>query len=147
TDEQVRALAVLSRVGGALSLAAVLLVFAAYAMFGRLRTVPNTFLLFASAASAGASVACLIAYDGVWSGQAGALCQAQGFLFEMFVQSDPWWSLAMAVNVTLVLYRGANTHTVMRWGWLYCAVCYGGPFMAALVCLMLRDADKTAVYG
>ncbi|KAM7212910.1 hypothetical protein V8F06_011716 [Rhypophila decipiens] len=146
-DDQIQTLVILERTGGSLSLFAVVLIFIAYGMFDRLRTLPNTFIVFASIANMFASIASIIAYDGVVLGQASSLCQAQGFLFHLFVQSDPWWSLAMAVNVLLVFFKGANPHTIKKWGWLYCLICYGGPFVIAMVCLLLREPNKTVVYG
>jgi hypothetical protein len=83
SDDQIFYLVVLERTGGSLSLFSVCLIFVAYAMFERLRTVPNTFIVFASVANAAASIASIIAYNGVWEGQNSSLCQAQGFLFEM----------------------------------------------------------------
>ncbi len=71
------------RIGASLSLIGVFLIFATYAFFKRLRTVPNTFILFASIANVGASTACLIGYSGVLAGDASLLCQVQGFLLEM----------------------------------------------------------------
>jgi hypothetical protein len=71
------------RAGASLSLAGVGFIFVTYALFKRLRTVPNTFILFASIANVGASVACLIGYDGILAGDGSALCQLQGFLLEM----------------------------------------------------------------
>ncbi len=64
-----------------------------------------------------------------------------------FVQSDLWWSLAMAVNILLVFVRGVNLRTVRKWGWVYCVVCYGGPFGIALACLLITAPGKTAIYG
>ncbi|KAK3318095.1 hypothetical protein B0H66DRAFT_602697 [Apodospora peruviana] len=146
-DDQVRTLVILERVGGSLSLVSVILVFIAYGLFDRVRTLPNTFIVFASVANVGASIASLIAYDGVWFGQESSLCQAQGFLFQMMVQSDPWWSLAMAINVLLVFFKGASPHAIKQWGWLYCLICYGGPFVIAVICLLLKKDGKTVVYG
>jgi hypothetical protein len=71
------------RAGASLSLVGVGFVFVTYGMFKRLRTVPNTFILFASIANVGASAACLIGYDGIVAGDESALCQIQGFLLEM----------------------------------------------------------------
>ena len=71
------------RTGASLSLLGSLFIFATYAFFKRLRTVPNTFILFASVANVGASIACLIGYAGVLMGDNSALCQVQGFLLEM----------------------------------------------------------------
>lgn len=85
TVEQRRALQTVERVGASLSLVGVCLVFVSFAAFKRLRTVPNTFILFASIANVGASVACLIGYDGLNAGDDSALCQIQGFLLEMCV--------------------------------------------------------------
>lgn len=85
TDSQIFSLIILERTGGCLSLFAVCLIFVAYGLFPKLRTVPNTFIVFASVANAGASVGAIIAYDGMYDGAESSLCQAQGFLFEMSV--------------------------------------------------------------
>ena len=63
------------------------------------------------------------------------------------MQSDPWWSLAMAVNVFFVFYFRASPDSFRRWWWAYCVICYGGPFIIALVLLLLRNARKGPVYG
>lgn len=85
TVEQRRALQTVERVGASLSLTGVCVIFVTFAAFRRLRTVPNTFILFASIANVGASVACLIGYDGLNAGYGSALCQVQAFLLEMLV--------------------------------------------------------------
>jgi hypothetical protein len=71
------------RFGASLSLVGIGLIFVTYGVLKRLRTVPNTFIFFASIANAGACVACLIGYAGVVQGDGSALCQAQAFLLEM----------------------------------------------------------------
>ncbi len=68
-------------------------------------------------------------------------------LHNRFIQSDSWWSLAMAVNVLLVFTNRANTRSIRTWGWLYCLVCYGGPFGIALICLLVTSEGKSLVYG
>jgi hypothetical protein len=83
TVKQRQALQTVERVGASLSLVGVCLIFISFAAFKRLRTVPNTFILFASIANVGASVACLIGYDGLNAGNDSALCQVQAFLLEM----------------------------------------------------------------
>lgn len=82
-DDQIQTLVILERTGGSLSLCSVVLIFIAYGMFDRLRTLPNTFIVFASIANMFASIASIIAYDGVALGQLSSLCQAQGFLFHL----------------------------------------------------------------
>ncbi|KAJ2990125.1 hypothetical protein NUW58_g3110 [Xylaria curta] len=135
------------RLGAALSLVGVLLIFVAYALFKRLRTVPNTFILFASGANLGASIACLIGYSGVLAGSTSNLCQAQAFLFELFMQSDPWWSFAMAVNVYMVFFFSANPNNFLRYWYCYFIVCFGIPFIPALWLLLVRDTTGKGVYG
>jgi hypothetical protein len=83
TAEEKGTLQTVERVGASLSLVGVCLIFVTFALFKRLRTVPNTFILFASISNVGASVACLIGFNGLNAGESSALCQVQGFLLEM----------------------------------------------------------------
>ena len=83
TVEQRETLQHIERTGASLSLVGVCLIIVAYGLLKRTRTVPNTFILFASIANLGASIACLIGYAGILAGESSALCQAQGFLLEM----------------------------------------------------------------
>jgi len=71
------------RFGASLSLFGVCVIFVTFWLFKRLRTVPNTFILFASIANVGASIACLMGYDGIIAGDSSALCQTQAFLLEL----------------------------------------------------------------
>lgn len=64
-----------------------------------------------------------------------------------FMQSDPWWSLAMAINVFLVFYYRTSPDSFRRWWWVYCLVCYGGPFVIALTLLLIKNPTKGLVYG
>lgn len=83
TQDQIQTLALIQRTGGCLSLISVILIFIAFASLPRLRTVPNTFIAFASVSNAGAAVACIIGSDGFLQGETSPLCQLQGFLLEM----------------------------------------------------------------
>ncbi|KAK3355493.1 hypothetical protein B0H65DRAFT_544744 [Neurospora tetraspora] len=134
------------RIGASLSLLGVFLIFMAYGLFKRVRTVPNTFILFASIANVGASTACIIGYAGIVAGENSALCHTQAFLLEMFMQSDPWWSLAMAVNVFLVFFFALNPNAFRDYLWLYCLVCYGLPSIPAIV-LLAHSPATTRYYG
>ena len=83
TSSQMRVLVALERTGGCVSLAAVLAIFLAYSLVPRSRNVQNTFIVFASVSNVGASIASIIALDGLAAGKGTALCQTQSFLFEM----------------------------------------------------------------
>jgi hypothetical protein len=63
------------------------------------------------------------------------------------MQSDPWWSFAMAVNVFLVFFFGANPSSFRRHLWLYCLVCFGAPAVAAVTCLLIQNDQLGKVYG
>ncbi|PFH60994.1 hypothetical protein XA68_18467 [Ophiocordyceps unilateralis] len=147
TPGQIEVLVALERVGGSVSLVALLFIFIAYALFRPVRNVQNTFIVFASVSNVGASVASIIALDGINAGTQTPLCQTQSFLFEMFMQSDPWWSLAMAVNVFLVFYYRTSPDSFRRWWWIYCLICYGGPFVIALTLLLIKSKERGPVYG
>ncbi|KAL7628537.1 hypothetical protein AAE478_000052 [Parahypoxylon ruwenzoriense] len=147
TKRDIETIVIFERLGAALSVTGILLIFIAYALFKRLRTVPNTFIVFASIANLGASIACLIGYSGVLAGSTSHLCQAQAFLFELFMQSDPWWSFAMAVNVYMVFFFSANPKSFLRFWWAYFCICYGIPFIPALWLLVVRGGDGPDVYG
>jgi hypothetical protein len=73
----------IERLGASISLVGVCLIFITYGFFSRVRTIPNTFIFFASIANVGASIACLIGYAGLLAGDDSALCQTQAFLLEM----------------------------------------------------------------
>ncbi|KAI0842785.1 hypothetical protein F5Y06DRAFT_304483 [Hypoxylon sp. FL0890] len=147
TRSHIDTIVIFERLGAALSVTGILLIFLAYAAFKRLRTVPNTFIVFASFANLGASIACLIGYSGVLAGSNSHLCQAQAFMFELFMQSDPWWSFAMAVNVYMVFFFSANPNSFLRYWWAYFLVCYGIPFIPSLWLLIVRGGDGQNVYG
>ncbi|KAM0638901.1 hypothetical protein ACHAQF_007233 [Verticillium nonalfalfae] len=80
---QVTTIIALERTGASLSSIGITLIFVSYYLFKRLRTIPNLFIVFASVANIGASIACLIGYDGILIGEASALCQAQAFMLEI----------------------------------------------------------------
>lgn len=83
TSGEMQTLVLLERIGGSISLVAVVLIFIAYGLAPRVRNVQNTFIVFASVANVGASIASIIAMDGLKKGTESALCQGQSFLFEM----------------------------------------------------------------
>lgn len=83
TLEQIRTIVTLERIGGSISLVAVFFIFIAYGFVRRVRNVQNTFIVFASISNVGASIACIIALDGLVLGEEASLCQTQAFLFQM----------------------------------------------------------------
>lgn len=64
-----------------------------------------------------------------------------------FMQSDPWWSFAMAFNVFLVFFFNANPATFRKRIWIYCIICFGGPLVPAVVLVSIHDDAKGPVFG
>ena len=64
-----------------------------------------------------------------------------------FMQSDPWWSFAMAVNVYLVFFHNADPALFRKYLWVYCLVCFGGPMLPAVILISIRGDPRGPVYG
>ncbi|KAJ4414973.1 hypothetical protein N0V82_007622 [Gnomoniopsis sp. IMI 355080] len=97
---QISVLNAVERMGATLSLFGIILIFITFAFFKRLRTIPNTFIFFASIANIGACVACLIAYDGITALHEDVdspLCQAQGFIFECVLSAVIYFAVGYHV--------------------------------------------------
>jgi hypothetical protein len=63
------------------------------------------------------------------------------------MQSDPLWGTCMAVNVYLVILRRWNPQKLKKMWKYYIAICYGIPFIPALVCLLVQNPSKGKIYG
>ncbi|KAL0941454.1 g-protein coupled receptor [Colletotrichum truncatum] len=147
-QNDINLLVTLERIGAILSLLGVSLIFVTYWAFKRMRSLHNLFVLLASIANVGASIACAIGYGGLHIGADSGLCQTQAFLLQVFMQSDPWWSFAMAVNAFLIFFDGANPSSFRRYLWVYCAICFGGPLILGICLLVIKpDGAGASIYG
>lgn len=63
------------------------------------------------------------------------------------MQSDAWWSLAMAFNVYLVFFHNVDPAAFRKHIWLYCLVCFGGPMLPAVILLSIRNDSRGPVFG
>ncbi|KAM0522546.1 hypothetical protein ACHAPE_002138 [Trichoderma viride] len=147
SPRQVEILITIERTGAGLSMVAITLTLLSFFLCKKLQTTPNIFIMLASIANAGASIASMIGYDGLDKGEKSTLCQGQGFIFEWFMQSDPWWSFAMAFNVFLVFFNNANPAVFRNRIWIYCIICFGGPLIPAIVLVSIHDNAKGPVFG
>ncbi|KAH8123705.1 hypothetical protein FP744_10005767 [Trichoderma asperellum] len=147
SPREIEILITIERTGAGFSMVAITLTLLSFLLFKRLRTTPNIFIVLASIANAGASIASMIGYDGLDKGEESTLCQGQGFIFEWFMQSDPWWSFAMAFNVFLVFFNNANPAVFRKRIWIYCIICFGGPLVPAIVLVSIHDDAKGPVFG
>ncbi|PSR97164.1 hypothetical protein BD289DRAFT_459131 [Coniella lustricola] len=74
-------------------------------------------------------------------------CQFQGFLIQMFMPADAFWTLAMAVNVYLTFYRKYDAQMLRKMELPYLLFCYGLPFIVALTYIFIKDATRGRMYG
>ncbi|ESZ93378.1 hypothetical protein SBOR_6240 [Sclerotinia borealis F-4128] len=146
SDREVEILIIIERTTASISVLATLALFATFIFIKSFRTLSNTIIFYASFANIFANVAALIGGSAL-SKVNSPLCQFQGFLLEMFMQSDPWWSLAMATNVYLVFFYRFDAVQLKKLYPYYALICYGLPFIPAMVCLFVETDKKGRIYG
>lgn len=64
-----------------------------------------------------------------------------------FMQADPWWSSAMAVNVYLVFFHNIRPSVFRQYAWIYCLICFGGPLITAIALLSIQGDPKGPIFG
>ncbi|RDL31337.1 uncharacterized protein BP5553_09546 [Venustampulla echinocandica] len=146
TSEQIQTLIVIERFTASVSVIGTLILITTFIFIKDFRTLSNTLIFYASFANLFANVAALIGDSALYRLD-GALCQFQSFLLEMFMQSDPMWSCAMAVNVYLVFFRRFDAPRLKKLYWYYGVICYGLPFIPAIFCLFYKTGQKGKMYG
>ena len=61
--------------------------------------------------------------------------------------ADALWTLTMACNVYLAFFRKYNSHDLRRLEWVYILLCYGIPFIPALVYCFITTTERGKIYG
>jgi hypothetical protein len=64
-----------------------------------------------------------------------------------FPLADVLWTLAMAVNVFLIVFRGYSTESLRKLEWKYLAVITTVTFIPAFTFLFVRTDDRGPMYG
>ncbi|PQE16190.1 G- coupled receptor protein [Rutstroemia sp. NJR-2017a BVV2] len=146
TPKEVEILIIIERTTASISVMGTLALLFTFIFIKSFRTLSNTIIFYASFANLFANVAALIGGSAL-SRVNSPLCQFQGFLLEMFMQSDPWWSLAMALNVYLVFFHRFDGARLKKLYPYYGLICYGLPFIPAMVCLFVKTKKKGRIYG
>ncbi|KFY80302.1 hypothetical protein V499_00820 [Pseudogymnoascus sp. VKM F-103] len=75
------------------------------------------------------------------------LCQFQAFLNQMFLPADSLWTLAMAFNVYLALFRRYSASQLRQQEWKYFIICYGIPFIPAITFVFARSEARGRIFG
>ncbi|KAK3305904.1 uncharacterized protein B0T15DRAFT_494036 [Chaetomium strumarium] len=74
-------------------------------------------------------------------------CQFQAFLIQVFMQSDAYWALAMAINVYLTFYHKYDARMLRKMEIAYLLCCYGIPFIPGLTFLFVSNQQAGRPYG
>ncbi|KAK4199901.1 putative G-protein coupled receptor 157 [Triangularia verruculosa] len=106
----------------------------------------NRLVFYASFGNLMTNAATLMARSFVNDPNSGG-CQFQGFLIQMFMPADTFWTLAMAVNVYLTFYFKFDGTRLRRMEIPYLLCCYGIPFVVALTFLFIQTPAKGKMYG
>ncbi len=61
--------------------------------------------------------------------------------------ADALWTLAMACNVYLAFFRKYNSRDLRSLEWIYIVLCYGIPFVPALVYCFINTLERGKIYG
>ena len=147
TRHQEDLLSITERVGSCLSLAGIAFIFATFTLSPYFKKSINRQIFYASIGNLGVTVAALISEDGPRAGQYSALCQFQGFLVQMFLGVDCFWSLCMAVNVYLIFFHKYTVEQLRSLDWKYLIGCYGASFVPAFVYIFVDTKSRGKVYG
>lgn len=53
----------------------------------------------------------------------------------------------MAINVYMTLFKKYNSQQLKALEWKYHLICYGGPFVIALILIFVDSSSRGRVYG
>ena len=82
----------------------------------------------------------------------GVLCQTQAAFMQFGDLASLLWTLTIALNLLLITYLGHSVNSIQKYERIYAAVCFGIPFISAILPLFLRAIPPNSnqairVYG
>ena len=147
TPHQLKVLGILTRTASTLSGLGVITIIAVFCLSKHFRN-PMHRLIFINAFYNAFDVTCtMISISGYADGNKSALCQFQGFLNQMFPVADVLWTLVMAVDVYLIVFRCYDTQALKRLEWKYMVAITAFTFASACTMLFINTEEKGPMYG
>ncbi|KAL8749019.1 MAG: hypothetical protein Q9184_006970, partial [Pyrenodesmia sp. 2 TL-2023] len=159
---QLRALETTERVASCFSVTGTVFIALTFTFSPSFRKPINRLIFYASWGNLLCNVATLMSQSGIRAGQNSGLCQFQGFLIQIGLKTGfnsisclgersltprTTQNLAMAINVYMTLFRKYNAQQLKTLEWTYQIMCYGLPFVVALVYLFIDTPARGKVYG
>ncbi|KAI1799824.1 family A G protein-coupled receptor-like protein [Daldinia bambusicola] len=146
TVGELEAISIIERVGSVFSLTGSLFVILTFLFSKAFHKPINRLVFYASFGNMMSNVGTLMSRRFVTDIDSFG-CQYQGFLIQMFLPADAFWTLAMAFNVYLTFYHkfdAARLRMMEKW---YLLICYGIPFIPALTYVFVRTESAGRMYG
>ncbi|KAK4151183.1 hypothetical protein C8A00DRAFT_36191 [Chaetomidium leptoderma] len=145
-DSVVDAFSIIERVCSVFSLLGSMLVITTFSLSKAFHKPINRLVFYATIGNLMTNVATLIARSFIGDVNSAG-CQLQAFLIQMFMPADAFWILAMAVNVYLTFYFKFDAQRLRKMEIPYFLLCYGVPFIVALVLVFVSSPEKGRMYG
>ncbi|KAI8958171.1 family A G protein-coupled receptor-like protein [Daldinia sp. FL1419] len=146
TAGELEAISLIERIGSVFSLLGCLFVILTFSLSKAFHKPINRLVFYASFGNMMTNVGTLMSRRYVTELDSFG-CQFQGFLIQMFLPADAFWTLAMAFNVYLTFYHkfdAARLRMMEKW---YLLICYGIPFVPALTYVFIRTESAGRMYG
>ncbi|KAI1371533.1 family A G protein-coupled receptor-like protein [Hypoxylon crocopeplum] len=146
TAGELEAISIIERVGSVFSLLGCLFVIFTFSLSKAFHKPINRLVFYASFGNMMTNVGTLMSREYVTRRDSFG-CQFQGFLIQMFLPADAFWTLAMAFNVYLTFYHKFDAARLRKMEIWYLLFCYGIPFVPALTYIFVRTESAGRIYG
>ncbi|KAK3902551.1 hypothetical protein C8A05DRAFT_33759, partial [Staphylotrichum tortipilum] len=140
-ESQIDVLSIIERTCSVLSLIGSVLVIATFSLSKAFHKPINRLVFYASFGNLMTNVATLMARTFI-NDVDSAGCQ-----FQAFMPADAFWTLSMAVNVYLTFYFKFDARRLRKMDIPYLVLCYGTPFIVALVMIFISTPVRGRMYG
>ncbi|KAL4783606.1 hypothetical protein BJX76DRAFT_329546 [Aspergillus varians] len=147
SDYQLQQLSISGRAASGLSLLGVITIFATFCYSQNFRTPTHRIMLINAFYNLFDFTATMISVSGPEAGDESGLCRFQAFSLQMFPVADVLWTLAMTIDVVLVVFYRYEPEALRRLEKKYFAIITALTFVPALVFLFIRSEDKGPLYG
>jgi hypothetical protein len=172
SDDQLRALGIVERCASVLSILGIAMIIGTFCFSQHFRNPIHRLIFINAFYNLFDVTATMISLNGPGAGNGSALCQFQGFLMQMYVQSrqpcpiqhkqehasidsnpyrfplaDVLWTLAMACDVFLVVFYRYDTKALRKLEIKYISAITTLVFIPAVTFLFIHTAEKGPMYG
>ncbi|KAL1918494.1 uncharacterized protein VTP21DRAFT_3154 [Calcarisporiella thermophila] len=136
----------IATVGSIISIIGSLTIIFTFLCFPRFRNATTRLILWLAFSDL---IACTATFLGRWAIQApdSAACKAQGFVMQWMDICGFFWTMAMAINMILVVVFNLPATRVMSLEKFWIAICFIVPFLIALPTLIVTDPVQGSMIG